>query len=454
LGADIFHRAHWLAVTSKNAVLNPRNRLALGMVVFLFAVLSFRSLVDEVRYATGAQYWTMFALAEDHFADLLQAAMSYQFITHTIGASAAFASWPDQFKHFFLDNPGQGLLHYNLHLMPVTSLSLMAAAKLIVVIGPMPTYDVFFAAYIGLVALTCIFFTQSMKVRSIDAAALGFVLLFSYPTLFMLTRGNFNSGFASVLLCIYVVSAVAGKARWFGWACFATAINIRPNVAILGLVEFAASPTLWRAILHIALCAALSLLLFGAAYLAVHAIYPIYTVPNLLSSLSLYKTLYFVKDGGDRWNMSAYAAVKYLRASLGIFPYFSMTAYYLITAYGAIVIAGTLALLMVRKLSALDAVFLAMAICAMFTPVIALYHMVEFACVLPLILQQNRQNDGLRGPNMGMIMGVTLLVISPLGGARNNGLICSILLCASSSIILYRGMKRPAPELSARPQET
>jgi hypothetical protein len=279
-----------------------------------------------------------------------------------------------------------------------------------------------------------------MKVRSIDAAALGFVLLFSYPTLFMLTRGNFNSGFASVLLCIYVVSAVAGKARWFGWACFATAINIRPNVAILGLVEFAASPTLWRAILHIALCAALSLLLFGAAYLAVHAIYPIYTVPNLLSSLSLYKTLYFVKDGGDRWNMSAYAAVKYLRASLGIFPYFSMTAYYLITAYGAIVIAGTLALLMVRKLSALDAVFLAMAICAMFTPVIALYHMVEFAC--------------LKGPNMGMIMGVTLLVISPLGGARNNGLICSILLCASSSIILYRGMKRAAPELSARPQET
>ena len=423
---------------------DPKNFLPLGIIVFLLAMLALRSLIDELGYEIGFKSWSMFADPKDRFADLLKAALTYKFITQPLIGTSGFAQWPDAFKSFLVSNPNTGPLLYNLHLLPSASLLLMSAAKLIVLIGITPTYFAFLFAYIACVLLVARFFRDAMGVSSLDAAAVAFALLVSYPVLFMLTRGNFNAGFTTLFLCFYAISALSGKARWAGWLAFALAITFRPNVAILAGIEFAAPENIKFAILRMMIPAVLSVALFALGFTAVHYLYPIYTIPNLLHGLQVYNTTYFLNDGGDDFNLSVYAADKFIRHIWHIGPYFSHTAFYVITLCGAAMIATTFWLLIQGKLARAELVFFAFAFCVMFTPVFTLYHMGEFAAVLLLLLQEHRRKGSFSTRNMWLILTASLLVMSPLGGPRTNGLVCSVFLLSSCVTILRRGMHRSA----------
>ena len=415
---------------------DSRNALPAGIILFLLALLSARSLIDELSYEIGLKHWSMFVAPEERFGDLLKAAMTY--ITRAMVDDAHFARWPDQFKAYLIYNENTGPLRYNLHLLPVANLLLMSGAKLILALGPTKTYLVFLVAYLACTTLIARFFAKSMAVSKLDAFAFAFVLFGSYPALFMLTRGNFNSGFTSLLLCSYVLTALSGKARWLGWIAFAVALNMRPNTAILAGIEFIASKNFRQAIVQICTVALLSLAVFGISYTYLNHIYPIYTIPHMLDGLRTYNALYFMKEGGDDFNLSIYAADKFVRHAWHIGPNFSNTAFYLFSALGAALILAALWLFTQKKLSRIEAVFLVLALCVLFTPVFTLYHLAEFAAVLPLILQQNRQDGFAWGGNVGLILTISLLVLSPLGGPRTNGVCCAILLLCATVLILRR----------------
>jgi len=430
---------------------DSKNRLPVGVIIFLLMVLSLRSLFDELSYEIGVMHWSMFVTPDERFSDLLKAAMSY--LNPSLVDKSNFLHWPAQFRAYLIHNENTGPLRYNLHLLPVANLLLIFAAKLILTTGATQTLVIFFFAYLGFVGLIARFFMTSMNVTRLDALAFAFVLVGSYPALFMLTRGNFNSGFTSLLLCTYVLATMSGKARWLGWAAFVLAVNMRPNTAILAGLEFVASPNFRRALLNIVMLALLCLAAFGASYTLLNSINPIYTIPNLLNGLHVYNATYFLSDGGDDFNLSVYAADKFVRHIWHIGPYFSQTAFDVITFCGVIMIAMTLWLVALRRLSRTEMVFLALAFCVMLTPVFSLYHMPVFAAALALILHENRKRGMFSERNTWMMLIIALLVISPLGGPRTNGLICSVLLLFGTIRILYLGAKCESWNASA-PTET
>jgi hypothetical protein len=443
LNAGFSYLSAQLTTTIRSIAGDSKNRLPLGVIVFLLIFLSLRALSDELSYEIGVMHWSMFVTPDERFSDLLKAAMSY--LNPSLVGESKYLHWPAQFRAYLIHNENTGPLRYNLHLLPVANLLLISAAKLILVTGATQTLLIFFCAYIGFVGLIARFFMASMNVTRLDALAFAFVLIGSYPALFMLTRGNFNAGFTSLLLCTYILATMSGKVRWLGWTAFVLAVNMRPNAAILAGLEFVASENFRKAFLNIFMLGLLSLVAFGLSYELLNSINPIYTIPNLLNGLHVYNATYFLSDVGDDFNLSVYAADKFVRHIWHIGPYFSETAFDLITLCGVVMIAVTLWLVALRRLSGIEVVFLALAFCVMLTPVFSLYHMPVFAAALALILQENRKRGMVSERNIWMMLIIILLVISPLGGPRTNGLVCSVLLLFGTIRILYREITSEPP---------
>ena len=145
--------------------------------------------------------------------------------------------------------------------------------------------------------------------RRTSAAWLGCFLL-SYPSLFILQRANLFSAATSILIIYYMVFLQKGKNTGIAIFLLALAVNIKPNAVIfaLGLFLVRDGKVLSRLILF----SALSCAVFAASLAVSTALYPAYSIPNFLSALRIWRTMYVVGDLGIAYNSSVFTLLKYI----------------------------------------------------------------------------------------------------------------------------------------------
>ncbi|MGA8173109.1 MAG: hypothetical protein WB816_20080 [Methylocystis sp.] len=383
------------------------------------------------------------------------------------------------------------------------TLQLMAVAKMIVWTSPWGALAAMFGLYVSLLLALAYLIadvTGSPRSTSLWSVAL---LGLSYPSLFMLDRGNFHSGYASVAVAIYLLTAFTGKRRWVGFIALIYAINVRPNEALITIIEFALADGVWRALGVQVGVAAASVAVWAVSLVAAHAIDPSYTLDAFIKAYGLYHQSYIFQDGGLSWNDSLYGAVRSVWSLSGAVPSYNAAAAMLVTICGVFLGLGYLWLALTRRLTPVEAIFLAVALCALFTPVLGHYHALMLAGPALVLLQLMRRRAanvemlpiagafavlpllsllvwlkpseltaiisivgavfvsgalwrlGHRNRSLsqteGLILGTSLLSLCPLGGALTNGLEISTLLVAASIIIIATSWKRSGAPIAFFP---
>ena len=364
---------------------NQKNRVGFIIMAASFIPLGLMSLYDELRYAIGYKHTSIFAQADDRFADLLEAAMSYKSVTSELVGSGQIAGWSKLYLHYLTVTAtyyGIPLTHYNMP--PFGALFHIAVAELLVAFDPTTALWASIALYVVLAVFASWLLRRFFDVSKMDQVAVGFVFLLSYPAFYMITRGNLLAGYTCIFLAIYTLTALKGQYRWWGLICLSIAINIRPNTMVFGLLELVVvNNRCERTILGVVLFA---VLLAIVSRLIVQTVDPGFTIENFMKALRVYNWAYAEGSMGTDWNCSLYGTTRVLRDTLGLQPTYDESWYFVVRMIGALSVLATLYLAMARRLTMVTATFLATALSALFTPVFAFYHMLEFSVPLVVVV--------------------------------------------------------------------
>jgi len=297
--------------------LNPHSYLRL--VVLAVVVLTFANLlVSATSFEIGMGYTSIVAGPGDRFGDLVKFSLSYKKFTSGIGNSAKYRSWAQTYKHFYESNEYGGKEHFgerskitHFHVPPFSTLLFLGAAMFIAATNSVyPVMLVFFSFYLLLmqwaVERSVPKEKRSWKLR----LAFCFFVIVSYPALAVFSRANYHAGFTSLLVIGFLFSVFGRKqAGWVEFLALAIAINIRPTAAIFAL----AIPLLlglkqsFGPLLKIAVSA---IGIFFVSYVAVHALYPDYTLQNFYRGVADYNEKYVIGDWGAGGNNSLYGIIQ------------------------------------------------------------------------------------------------------------------------------------------------
>jgi hypothetical protein len=438
----------------------------------------------------------MFFLREDIFADSLKTGLAERAISAPLWTDPAVKGWPPLFQSYLFDNPYLGPDISILHLPPLATLQLMGVAGLIVTFSPLTAIAVLFGIYCSAAALVgkLIGTISGRSDRVITWVAAD--LLISYPALFMIDRGNYTSGFTNICIILYLVTAASGRWRWFGMVAMALAINYRPNAALITILEFSMAPNARTALRQLITLAAIAILVGITSLLVAHAIDPNYTISGFLRGYALYHKDYVIGDAGLLWNDSLYGAAKSIWHLSGAAVAYNAPVAIAISGLAVLMIGALLWLSLTKRISLIEASFLAPAMCALFTPVYAQYHILALAgpvlilacdkggrlarfdtvgfwfslvvlqalCLLnwlhpdtatlaavvfgagimPLVLRYLARRSAHPAPTECLILTISLLVLSPLGSGLSNGLAIAALLLTTCGLVIAKGMTQPS----------
>lgn len=331
--------------------------------------------------------YPMLFSSTDIFADSLKSGIAQISITAPLKNDPRVTEWPAVFREYVLHNdyldPNASIRHS----APLGLLQLMGIGWVLLYAHPFTVVGLLTALYV--VGACLIAFRLKLWSGFPSAAKILLPLLFSYPALFMLNRGNFHSGFTSLAVIFYLATATFGRGRWAGRLALALAINLRPNVAVFALME------LWReerpidAIRSGAIIGMLAITIGAVSLVLATHIDPQYTVQSWLKALALYRQNYVVGDFGTAWNAALENVGKVARMADGITPPYSPTVASACLAVGLLLGLWTVWLTWNRRFTAPQLAFALAALCSHFTPVLAEYHVLVYAAPLLLYFTTN-----------------------------------------------------------------
>lgn len=363
---------------------NPfRLKLPIYLILSLFIPLILYSGMRSIGLDAGDLLFNM----DDLFADNIKSSIAFRSITGILAEEPdRMAAWPSIFREYYYNNPyiePSELTRF--HAPPLMAFWLMMAAKLIMLIGP----------NLAILIQSCLFFLLCLLAVRVMAAvrptpvmmqiAAFVILALSYPALFMLQRANFYSGFSSVCIVIYALTAVGGRYRWLGYVCLAIAIGCRPNTAVVGFLEFVVNTGLRERLMAVAKVGLTAAAISLAAFVAANQMDPEYTLANFIRGLRIYNDLYAVRGLGLEYNFSLYGMVRVIRHFLDMTPYSAALAM-MVTAMAVAVAAAMMWLALRNRLTPAEGIFLGVGYTIVFTPVIGLYHILGFAAPLLVLL--------------------------------------------------------------------
>jgi hypothetical protein len=461
--------------------------LARQALVFLLLAWILRLLLNWTLARLHLPHASAFFDSGDIFADSIKSALAERAVSAPLLTDPRVHHWPALFRGYLFHNtylaPGMSIYWEP----PLGALQLMGVARLMVVGSPWAALATEIAVY-GVGVASFAWLLLRLEVLSTRTALLlAAPLCLSYPALYMLDRANFHSGLASLCLATYFCTAFTGRWRWLGVAALCYSINVRPNTAVVAMVELVLAPSLISAVRLPLLIAAISGVVFGCSLLAVHHLDPDFTFSSFQRGYALYQQRYIIDGMGLSWNDSFYGAVMTLRCIFGLAPAYSAVASGAVTAVAAVTLLGFAWLAVSGRLHPGEAFFIAAAFCVLFTPVYGQYHILIFAGVLAVLGLETAQGGrrlclqwawpGLLlfaalgwavevapapGPVLllllsvvlavarlqadeegDMIAVISLLVLSPLGGQYTNGLPIAALLAASLVALYARAARRP-----------
>jgi len=418
------------------------------LLLVMLGALAIRALGDDLWAASSGDHASMFFAADDRYADFIKVALSYQDIfAQTLASKAYLHHWPTIFRLYLLDNPydlspdnlsaPEALANItNLHLPPFATLLYTGCAHLIAASNPLVAMAVFWGAYLAGGWTVAGMARRHFGVSCAAGWFIRFAVLGSYPVLWMLNRGNLAGGYSALFTLGWLATAVSGRRRAWGWLALALAVNLRPEPALLVLIELLGTGTLPTRLARMAIPGAIAVAIAAIAFPIAHALYPLYTLPNVAKGLTIYHYRYIVSDMGDEWNASLFLWAKGVLFLMDYRPRYSDTVAHVLEVAGlaAILLAAWGAA--ARRIGRAELVYVLTALPAMFVPVYSYYHIVAFTAAIVLLVADLEANPPFAGDRRLPLLLVTALVMSPLAGSYSNGLLDSLLMLAGTAYAL------------------
>jgi hypothetical protein len=345
-------------------------------------MLLIRSLSLGILPLFGLAGKPLFFASSDRFADCVKVALAQLSITMSLGDHVNIAQWPQLFQRYYFYNDYLELGATVQHLPPLSTLIFLGIAKLLFYISPVAIVGVMVSIYTA-GSLILGHLIERLSGKKILAPSFMLICL-TYPSLFMIDRGNFHSGATSLLVIFYMFSAYYRRWRLLGWLALALAVNIRPNICIFGLLEFGRDRELPEVARSLAGLALMSLIIGASSLTIASQVDPTYSLRSFINSYAWYEANYVEGVHGLAWNLSLLNAPKLASVILGYANFYDSSL-----ATGLTLLGGAFVLLFfgfyaARRVEFEQFAFVLAAACSIFTPVFGEYHALIF--VGPLLL--------------------------------------------------------------------
>jgi len=416
----------------------------------LIAIMAVRALVDDIYHAFGGPgRWSMFFDPADLFADFAKVATAYKFAFTDVMAKGQYSYWPQLFQDYLLNNLGaadDSLRNINdphshtittLHIPPLTVIIFVLGAMTMASAGPMAAVLGFMVAYMALgVAVMRIFAHLCDAPRPVMWFC-GFALCLSYPAIWMLTRENV-AGFAMLLVFFYLLTLWADRWRWMGWIALGLALNLRPEPAVLVLLELQGEAPVGRKLVRMIAPGLAAVGIAALSLQVIHALYPVYTVEHFFKGLAIYHRVYAQGSMGNDWNVSLQFLPRLLGKALGMGPGWDEIT-------GKIFWAGGVAALVLgarkaarRGMDRHEWLFFLTALPLLTLPVMAYYHLLRIVPLLVFLMLDLSQRPPRPGDSRLTLLGLVGLVVSPLGTNDTHGPTLALVLLVGCLFVMGR----------------
>lgn len=422
-------------------------------VTWVFLLTGANAIVCVLVWELGYGAMTFLFGPTDRFADLVKVGLSYKALVSPHLTDAALASWPEIFREyyqdsFYVETLQPGILQItNLHLPPLGQLLSMSAGLLTVTVGPVPTLVAAFLVYLAALAGAV---GGALPPRDRTPAVLSgaaLLFLFSYPALFLLTRGNLHSALTTAGIVAFCL-ALHRRESVPTWSllALAVAVNLRPNAGLVAL----ALPLLLglRASLpHLVKLAVFTAVIFVATLGVANLLNPEFGLGSFLAALRVYAKLYVEGPSGDAFNSSLLALLKALTRGRVPFGIVMGVANTLAIA----LLALTWAAARTGRLGGAVVAFLVTACYALCTPTFGDYHLLVFVAPL-LLIHLEAGPDPLRLDQAAAAVASVLLLsaknLGSTGGHSFQVFLNPLVTAAAVLIIAQRALRPAAPAAS------
>lgn len=267
--------------------------------------------------------------------------------------------------------PAAAVTHF--HMTPFSTLLSLGAVAALKAVDPVVMFLVLLLALLTWWILLVRRRSES-RGEMIAWACLGAI---SYPTLFMVTRGNLHAGLTAMLAIHALLLGLQRRNPLLAALLLAAAVNIRPNAILLALPLIAFYwPRKWLFMGGLALSGWTILL---SSLLISNIAYPAYSLSTFIAGLKTYSEIYVVGDWGLQYGSSLFGA---FRAVFHIYHPLIVTA---ASAVALAVIAGGLAAWHHKRIDDALLLFLSLAGYCLGSAVFGDYHLMIFL-VVPLAL--------------------------------------------------------------------
>lgn len=412
------------------------NRLVMrNIAFFIFATMSIKLLMSEILSLINVKYDPSFFLRNDIFADGIKTPLAVRSVTAQLLEDNRIQSWPSLFKDYLLNNPylSDQLSFY--HLPPLTMLQVTLLAKLIVASNPIIAILVQFSVFLfGSLFLLHIMIKNS-DLDFISRGLLILVFFMSYPTLFLMDRGNYSSGYTTLCVIAYFWLGYTNQYSFARIALLAFAINIRPNIAIFAMFELMIATNI---IILTKRCIILSILIgciFCISLMFSNLIEPNYTIDAFIKGLGLYNKSYILGDSGLSFGSSIlgfYKILNYL-SSNSVLSIKDINL--VISIFGIILLVFLFILIIFKKISKINAIFILLCLNSLCMPVYGIYHLLVYFSPLSILVIEKNKTQNLKiyiSPAIFLILMTTLVWIYP-----NSISTYAVALAALSVPLLY-----------------
>lgn len=419
-------------------------------IAALIAIMAVRALVDDIYHAFGGPgRWSMFFDPADLFADFAKVATAYKFAFTDVMAKAEYSHWPRLFQDYLLNNLGaadDSLRNINdphshtittLHIPPLSAIIFVLGAMAMAGAGPMAAVLGFMAAYLALGLAMMRIFACLCDARGPVMGFCGFALCLSYPAIWMLTRENV-AGFVMLLVFLYLLTLWADRWRWIGWIALGLALNMRPEPALLVLLELPGKVSVGRKLARMVAPGVAAAVIGALSLQAMHALYPVYTIDHFFKGLAIYHRVYAQGSMGNDWNVSLQFLPRWAGRALGMGPgWNAITSRFFCFAGAAALVLGA------RKaarqgMDRHEWLFFLTALPPLVLPVTAYYHMLRVMPLMVFLMLDLSRRPPMPGDRRLTLLGLAGLIASPLGTNDTHGPMVALVLLAGCVFVMGR----------------
>lgn len=277
--------------------------LGLILIGFLINIVHF-VVLEEFGMLNGPIF---FIFSGDPFADFYKSSLSY--VSYDL---EKFRFMPNIYL-YLTDNPYKGFNGLsnvatltNYHNPPVTVLIKLIQAYMIKGLGPIEAL-----VCVNSVVLFALVYAVNRTKAFCSVYESALIVLFSYPVLFAIFRGNTQSIINSAAIILFLTLVREDKSIFIRNLLMAVAINIRPVSAVFVIFYFFRND-IKGIIKNGALVLVLTLLVMDMSFIVAAHYYNGYGINTFIEGLRHYKSIYLLTPRflQEEFNTSIYALVK------------------------------------------------------------------------------------------------------------------------------------------------